>query len=53
MFLSGKYLPLDNLDEEQFLDAMADYACDWFQVAARVVLQPASISALLPLDDVF
>ncbi|CDH50133.1 predicted protein [Lichtheimia corymbifera JMRC:FSU:9682] len=49
----GKYLPLNNLDEEQFLDAMADYACDWFQVAARVVLQPASISALLPLDDVF
>ncbi|KAI7877981.1 hypothetical protein K492DRAFT_209267 [Lichtheimia hyalospora FSU 10163] len=36
----GKYCPLDNLDDEQFLDAMADYASDWFQATARVMLQP-------------
>ena len=42
MLLLGKYCPLDNLDDEQFLDAMADYASDWFQATARVMLQPAS-----------
>ncbi|CDS05595.1 hypothetical protein LRAMOSA08123 [Lichtheimia ramosa] len=36
----GKYCPVDDLDEEHFVDAIADYACDWFQVAARVALQP-------------
>lgn len=34
---------MDDLDEEHFVDAIADYACDWFQVAARVALQPASL----------